>query len=92
MKVTERAAAQFKKEMKESKTPVSGVRLFTMKGCCGTSILISMAEKASKCDFSININDVDFFIEPEANEMIIKATIDYNDGEFKFENLKTSGC
>jgi Fe-S cluster assembly iron-binding protein IscA len=92
MKVTDKAVEQFKKEMKESETPVSGIRIFTMKGCCGTSIFMKPAEKKDKCEFHININDVDFFIEPEANELVIKATIDYSDGKYKFENLKSSGC
>ena len=91
MKVTDNAAEQFKKEMKESETPVSGVRIFTMKGCCGPSIFMKPAEKADKCDFCININDVDFFIEPDANELIRTATIDYEKGSYKFDNMKSSG-
>ena len=91
MKVTEKASAQLKKLMKESELPVSAVRLTATKGCCGPAIQVSLAEKANYCDFCINIGDVDFFIEPEANELILRATIDYRDEQFTFEGLKKSG-
>ncbi len=93
MKITEKATEELKRMLIESKTNASGIRIFEVQTCCSSSILFRPAEKAEHCDINIYLNDINLFIEPELNEKIRTANIDFSNGQFNFDgSSKSGGC
>ena len=96
MKLTDSALLQFKKLMDESENPKSGIRFFTVQGCCSPSLQMDIAENPGAGDLIVTMGEVDFFITPEADKMLSEITLDYNQDGFrtvKVKNeVKTGGC
>ena len=91
MKVTEQAIEQFKNAIEQYNTPGCGVRLFTSSGCCGPALQMDIVNQLSVGDKMVSINDVDFFVEAQADQMLAEVTIDFRENSFKLDGLKKSG-
>ncbi|NWJ51234.1 MAG: hypothetical protein HXX14_10245 [Bacteroidetes bacterium] len=91
MKVTENAIAQFKNAIEQYNTLGCGVRLFTSSGCCSPALQMDIVNQVSVGDKILSINEVDFFVEPQADEMLSEVTIDFRENSFKLDGLKKSG-
>jgi Fe-S cluster assembly iron-binding protein IscA len=93
MKVTESALKQFKQSIDQNETPGSGIRLFTSQGCCGPSIQMSVVVNPGAGDKILTFGDVDFFVEPQAEQKLTDISIDYRDDSFKLDGMKkASSC
>lgn len=91
MKVTDNAIKQFKNAIEQYDLPGSGIRLFKGSGCCGPAIQISVVNHPSAGDKVVTINDIDFFVESHADQMLTEVTIDFRDENFKLDGLKKFG-
>jgi Fe-S cluster assembly iron-binding protein IscA len=69
----------------------SAIRLFTAAGCCGPSIQMDLVKQGSPGDIAISMNEVDFYIESQAEQMLEEVTIDFKENGFRIEGLKKSG-
>ena len=91
MKVTDNAIEQFRTAINQFEKPISGIRVFAGSGCCGPAIELSLEEKASLGDNVINIQGIDFFVEPKAGEMMKEVSIDFRDNGFRMDGIKGGG-
>jgi len=82
MKLTDNALAQFKQTIKEKENPASGIRFFTVMGCCSTLLQMEVAPSPKEGDVVVKIGEVDFFFTPDADKILSPLTIDYSDGNF----------
>lgn len=82
MKLTDSALAQFKQVLKENENPASGVRFFTVKGCCSPLLQMEVSPLPKKGDVVLKIGEVDFFLTQEADKILTPLTIDFSDGSF----------
>lgn len=82
MKLTNSALAQYKKMIEESGNQ-SGVRFFTVQGCCSPRLQMEITPSSKEGDIVEKIGDVDFFVTPDADEILSKITIDYSDDGFR---------
>lgn len=88
MKFTENALTQFKKLIDESENPKSGIRFFTVQGCCSPSLQMGIEENPSPDDSVIQISGVNIFFTPDAENILSNITIDYT--EDGFHSVKTT--
>lgn len=91
MKVTEQAIERLKIAIEQYNIPGCGVRLFTSSGCCGPALQMDIVNQLSAGDKMVSIHDIDFFVEPQADEMLAEVTIDFRENGFKLDGLKKSG-
>ena len=91
MKVTDNAIQQFKTAITQFDKPVAGIRVFAGSGCCGPAIELSLEESALPGDNVINIQEVDFFIDPKAGEIMKGVSIDFRDNGFRMDGIKGGG-
>lgn len=82
MKLTDNALAQFKQMVEESGNLLSGIRFFTVQGCCSPRLQMDVAPSAQEGDVLIKMGEVDFFVTPDADKILSTLTIDYSDGSF----------
>ena len=76
--LTDAAAAQVKKLIEESKTPVSGLRVgVSSKGCSGLSYVFEYAENKKKLEEEVESKGVKIFIDPMAIMYIMGSEMDY---------------
>lgn len=83
MNFTKNALNQFKKLIDENENPKSGIRFYTVQGCCSPSLQMNIVESPSPGDVEIQMNDVNIFITPEAEKMLMNITIDYTEEGFR---------
>lgn len=83
MKLTESALAQFKKMVESSGTFQSGIRFFTVQGCCSPRLQMDVAPSPKEGDVVVKLGEVDFFITPDADKILSTLKIDYSDGSFR---------
>jgi Fe-S cluster assembly iron-binding protein IscA len=91
MKVSDSAIEQFKATIEQFEKPVAGIRLFAGSGCCGPAIEMSLEENVIPGDKVINLQGVDFYLEPKAEEMMTEVTIDFRDNGFRLDGMKGGG-
>ncbi len=91
MKVTDKAIEQFRTAINQFDKPIAGIRVFAGSGCCGPAIELSLEEKASLGDKVINLHGVDFYLEPNAEDMMKEVTIDFRDNGFRMDGMKGGG-
>jgi len=91
MKVTEKAIEELSKALEKVENPASGIRVFSEQGCCGPGIQMVIAERASAGDKEIVIDNVNFFVDKEAENMLEGVTMDFGPNGFKLEGLKRNG-
>lgn len=93
MKFTDNALKQFQKIINESENPATAIRFYTSQGCCSPSLQMTVAENPSKEDTVIKMNDVDFFVTPEAEKILSKLTLDYGTEGFRsIKDENAGGC
>lgn len=85
MNFTENALNQFKKLIyeNENKNPTLGIRFFTVQGCCSPSLQMELAKNQNQDDKVHQIDDVTFFVTPEAEQILSEITIDYSNNSFR---------
>lgn len=83
MKLTDNALAQFKHLVEESRNPQSGIRFFTVQGCCSPRLQMDVALSPKEGDVVVKMGNVDFFITPDADNILSSLTIDYSNGSFQ---------
>ena len=59
MKFTESALTQLKKLISESENPKSGIRFFTVVGCCSPQLQMGVASSPQEGDIAVKIGEVD---------------------------------
>ena len=91
MKVTPKALEELAKALENGGSTLSGIRIFSQEGCCGPGIQMVIADKASEGDKVISIENVNFFVDEEAEKMLEGVTMDYGPNGFKLEGLKRNG-
>ncbi|MFP4369290.1 MAG: HesB/IscA family protein [Candidatus Kapaibacterium sp.] len=96
MNLTENAINQFKKLITESENPASGIRFYTVQGCCSPYLQMDVAKNPSPGDNVLQFEGLDIYITPEAKKILSEITIDYSDEGFrsvkKSDNPFTSKC
>lgn len=92
MKFTESALNEFKKIIENSENPKSGIRFYTTQGCCSPTLQMEVSENPTKDDIVINIENIDFFVTTQADEILSKVNLDFSDGSFRTVNDKKGGC
>lgn len=92
MKFTESALNEFKKIIENSENPKSGIRFYTTQGCCSPILQMDVSENPTKDDVVTNIENIEFFVTAQANEILSKVNLDFSDGRFHTANEKTGGC
>jgi len=60
-------------------------------GACGPALQMSIEDHLSAGDKMLTIEDVDFFIESQAEQILSDITIDFRDNSFKLDGMKRSG-
>lgn len=83
MKVSENALTQFKKMIEENGNLKSGIRFFTVQGCCSPRLQMDVAPSPKTDDTVIKMGEVDFFVTPDAEKILSDFTIDYHGGSFR---------
>lgn len=83
MKFTENALVQFKHQIEENENLQSGIRFFTVQGCCSLRLQMDVAPSPKTGETVIKMGDVDFFVTPDAEKILSTLTIDYSDGSFR---------
>lgn len=83
MKLTDSALIQFKKLIDESESPTSGIRFFTVQGCCSPTLQMSVAQNPSPGDSVIQMGDVNIFITTQADKILSEITLDYTEDGFR---------
>lgn len=92
MKFTENAINQLKKIIENSENPKSAIRFYTTQGCCSPTLQMELAENPTKDDVVTNIENIDFFVTTQADEILSNITLDYSNGTFRTSNDKKGGC
>ena len=96
MNFTENALNQFKKLIDESDNPKSGIRFFTVKGCCSPTLQMDVEENPAPDDSVIQMSGVDIFVTPDAEKILSNISIDYTEDGFRTvkpsTNNQTGGC
>ena len=82
MKLTENALTQFKNMIEEKGNLQSGIRFFTVQGCCSPRLQMDVAPAPKEGDVVVKMGDVDFFVTPGADKILSELRIDYSDGRF----------
>ena len=91
MKVTAQALEQLKEAVTQYNVPGAGVRIFSAQGCCGPALQMSIEDHLSAGDKMLTIENVDFFIESQAEQMLSDITIDFRENSFKLDGMRRSG-
>lgn len=91
MKVTSPALEELSKVLQQTGDSQAGIRLFTQEGCCGPGLQMSVAPAPGQGESLVAIENVNFFIEEKALEMLSGVTIDFGSQGFRLEGLKRSG-
>ncbi len=94
MKVTPSAIEELSKVLTQLENPQAGIRVFAQEGCCGPGLQMSLADTIATGDKLRTIDNVNFFIDEKAEEMLEGVTIDYGSDGFKLDGLKrkSGGC
>lgn len=82
MKLTDNALAQFKHMIEEKGNLQSGIRFFTVQGCCIPRLQMDVAPSPKEGDVMVNMGDVDFYVSPDADKILANLNIDFNDRRF----------
>ncbi len=91
MNVSAIAIEELNKVLKQAENPQAGIRIFAQQGCCGPGIQMVLAEHATPSDKVISIENIDFFVDKEAEKMLEGVTLDYGNKGFRLEGLKSNG-
>ncbi len=93
MKVTKEALNEFSKVLTQTDNPQAGIRVFSEAGCCGPGLQLSVAGQMPPGDKLVSIDEVNFFVEEKAEEMLKGVTIDFGERGFRLEGFnKPGGC
>lgn len=87
MKLTDNALAKFKQVVEESGNLQSGIRFFTVQGCCSPRLQMDVALAPQKGDIVVKMGEIDFFLTPDADKILSTLKIDYSDGIFRSTKL-----
>ena len=91
MKVTTSAIEELSKVLAQTENPQAGIRLFAQDGCCGPGLQMTLAENIASGDTMRTIDEVNFFIDEKAEEMLEGVTIDFGPNGFRLEGFKRNG-
>ena len=91
MKVTPIAIEELSKVLAQTENPQAGVRVFAQDGCCGPGLQMSIVENMATGDQMRTIDEVNFFIDEKAEEMLDGVTIDFGPGGFSLHGFKRNG-
>ncbi len=91
MKVTPIAIEELSKVLAETNNPQAGIRVFAQQGCCGPGLQMSLEENISVGDKMVTIDNVNFFVEEQAESMLEGVTVDYGPQGFRLQGMKRSG-
>ena len=96
MNFTENALNQFKKLIDESGNPKSGIRFYTVQGCCSPSLQMDVEENPFPDDSVIQMSGIDIFVTPDAEKLLSNITIDFTEDGFSTvkssTDTQTRGC
>lgn len=91
MKVTKQASIELKKALNGFETPGAGIHIYSIQGCCGTSIQMDVAVHPEPDDTVVSLEQVDFFVRNDLLDTLATVTIDYGPNGFFLSGLKRSG-
>tara|TARA_B100000524_G_scaffold175079_1_gene89927 strand:- start:1282 stop:1605 length:324 start_codon:yes stop_codon:yes gene_type:complete len=94
--VTSKALDQVKKLLEDRGKKSVGIRIgIKTKGCSGLSYVIEYVDKTNKEDEKIEIEKVNFFVDPKATLFLIGTQMDYVEDDlqsgFQFTNPNEKG-
>lgn len=96
MNFTENALNQFKKQIAESENPKSGIRFYTVQGCCSPTLQMGVEESPAPDDSVIQMSGINIFVTPDAEKILSNITIDYTEDGFRTvkpsTDNQTGGC
>lgn len=87
MNITDEAFIEIKKAISEFNKPESGIRIFSMAGCCGTSIQMDIVQFIGKEETVISIQGIDFFISNDLVTKLENVTIEFDSNGFRLSGL-----
>ncbi|GAB4318360.1 MAG: hypothetical protein Kow00127_10380 [Bacteroidales bacterium] len=82
MKFTGNAINRFRQMVNESGSQATGVRFYTVQGCCSPALELDLAETPVPGDIVIQMEDVTVYISPEAESLLSEITLDYSGSRF----------
>lgn len=85
MKVTQKAIDAFGNILKEQGIPDSGIRIYTVQGCCSPSLQMTVTNQLEPDDNKMEVNGIAFFVDNLAKVMLEDLTIDYGINGFRLE-------
>ncbi|MFO7978499.1 MAG: iron-sulfur cluster biosynthesis family protein [Bacteroidales bacterium] len=91
MKVTSPALEELKKALIQTQNPQAGIRLFAQEGCCGPGLQMALAPAPAEGENLVAYEEVNFFIDQKALEMLSGVTIDFGSQGFRLEGFRRSG-
>ncbi|MDZ7604668.1 MAG: hypothetical protein U5K79_03560 [Cyclobacteriaceae bacterium] len=92
MKITEQAANELKKILKDFNKPGTGIHIFNAQGCCGPSIQMDIAPQAGwQGETLISLEGIDFFISGELMPKLADVTIEFGSNGFRLNGLEKAG-
>jgi Fe-S cluster assembly iron-binding protein IscA len=94
MKITEQAANELKKILKDFNKQGTGIHFFNAQGCCGPSIQMDIAAQAGAGETVISLDGIDFFISGDLMSKLEDVTIEFGTNGFRLNGLKnaSSSC
>jgi len=93
MKVSEKAANELKKILAGFEEHGAGIRIFTIRNCCGSSIQMDIASQPGADETVVSMENIDFFIKNDLLETLSTLNIDYGPDGFILNRLqRSSGC
>lgn len=87
MKITKKAVAEFKKMVAEAGGKTCAVRVFSSRGCCGSTYGMELTEAGEKGDSLMEEDGLKVYVSAEAAEGLAAATIDHDGKSFTIKGL-----
>lgn len=92
MKISDDALEEMKRVVSNDEIKFSGIRFFTIQGCCSPGLQMEAVEKPGPDDKEIKFENLSVFIEPQAESLLTEVTIELGPNGFWLDGMKRVGC
>ena len=80
---TKNAILQFKRLTAGTGNLMAGIRFYTIPTCCSSLLKMEVVSYPDSLDVAVEIDGVNFYITPDAEQLLSGITIDFIDVKFK---------
>ncbi|MGC9332209.1 MAG: hypothetical protein ACP5DZ_10110 [Bacteroidales bacterium] len=93
MTITEQAASELKKVLKNYDKPNAGIRIFSSEGCCGPAPGLDIAPHPAEGETVLTLEGINFFVANDLLEKMKNRSINFSPEGFRIHGLeKKGGC